>query len=110
MIRIFRTKDRARLEAFATELRQRSTGGDPDVNKVVSNVLAAVRGRGDPALVEYNEEFDGLKMNASQLKVSRETLKQLAANVDKRVLEVIRESIKNVTAFHEHQREQSWIT
>ena len=106
MIRIIRTKDE--LQSFAGQLRQRATGADPDVVAAVSQIITKVRERGDAALLEYSELFDGLRIELSDLIVSQDKLARLAASVDPAVLDVLREAITNVRSFHERQKEESW--
>jgi histidinol dehydrogenase len=106
MIRIIKTKEQ--LQSFVAQLRQRATGADPQLITSVSQVISNVRERGDAALIEYSKKFDGLRLQPSDLTISGDKLKRFAANVDNRVLQVVREAIRNVTAFHERQQEQSW--
>src|SRR5258706_623942 len=47
-------------------------------------------------------------MQASELRINEHQLRQVAANVDAKVLEALREAIGNVRRFHEHERQQSW--
>src|SRR6185295_11470356 len=47
-------------------------------------------------------------MRASNLRVDESALRESATRVDARVLEALRECIKNVRAFHEHERAESW--
>src|SRR5258708_29129671 len=106
MIRIIRTTEQ--LKSLVGQLRQRAIGEDPDFITSVSHVISSVRERGDAALIEYSQKFDGLRIQSSDLTISADKLKEFAANVDNRVLQVVREAIRNVTAFHERQKEQSW--
>jgi len=106
MIRTIRTKEQ--LKSFLALLRERAPGADPNFITLVNHIISDVRERGDVALIEYAEKFDGLKLKSSDLTISPDQLKEFAAKVDSTVLEVIREAIRNVTAFHERQKEQSW--
>jgi histidinol dehydrogenase len=59
-------------------------------------------------LIEYTARFDGVELTPEQLRVDEQTLHAAADRVDTRVLAALREAIKNVRAFHEHQVERSW--
>lgn len=71
-----------------------------------SAIIDDVRERGDEALIEYTRRFDGVEL--SELRITEETLRRSAENVDSKVVEALRLAIKNVRAFHERQVEQSW--
>jgi histidinol dehydrogenase len=75
---------------------------------VVAEIVEEVRARGDAALLDYTARFDGVRMRASDLRVDESALRESASRVDARVLEALRECIKNVRAFHEHERAESW--
>ena len=108
MIRIIERTDRAALDCFVLHLRERSVVFDSALLSNVSNIIEDVRRRGDEALVEYAAKFDQVVLSILDLRVSAETLRQVAQKVDSRVLSALRKAIENVRTFHERQREQSW--
>ena len=89
-------------------LEERAVALDAELLKQVSAIVDDVRVRGDEALVEYTRRFDGVELEAFELRVSEETLRRSAAKADKEVVEALRVAITNVRAFHERQVEQSW--
>ena len=72
-----------------------------DVNETVENILKDVRARGDKALIEYTEKFDGVKLE--NLEVTEEEIKKAFDTIDKELLEVIQYSHDNIKKFHEKQ-------
>lgn len=76
----------------------------------VTKIIEDVRERGDAALIEYTRRFDGISLQPKELRVTEESLRRSAERVDARVLEALREAIKRVRAFHEHERLESWET
>jgi len=106
VIQIIQAKEQ--LQSFVGRLRQRAPGADPDVVAAVTQIITNVRERGDAALLEYSQQFDGLNLESTDLRVSNDKLLQLAASVDRAVLDVLREAIGNVRSFHERQKERSW--
>ena len=106
MIEIIRDK-RARREKLA-RIKGRSVSADAELMSVVSEIVDEVRARGDAALLDYTARFDGVRLRASELRVDEATLRESASRVDARVLEALRECIRNVRAFHEHERAESW--
>ncbi|HEX8293579.1 MAG TPA: histidinol dehydrogenase [Pyrinomonadaceae bacterium] len=101
------TENRRRREKLAA-IHARSVSSDAGLTAVVAQIVEDVRRRGDAALVEYAARFDGVRLRPSELRVEESALRASAAGVGARVLEAVRESIKNVRAFHERERVESW--
>jgi histidinol dehydrogenase len=110
MIEIIHTREKERLALRLQQIRGRNVALDEDLITKVAAVIREVRTRGDAALIDYTARFDGVRMQASQLRVSEEMLNASASRVDSHVLDALREAIKNVRRFHEHQKEESWET
>ena len=106
MIEIVRDES-ARSVRFA-RIKGRSVSADAELMSVVAEIVEEVRARGDAALLDYTARFDGVRMSASELRVDEATLRESASRVDARVLEALRECMRNVRAFHEHERAESW--
>lgn len=108
MIRIVLQNSREMLDELLKRLEARAVAFDPELMRNVSSIIDDVRARGDEALIDYTTRFDGLHIQAANLRVDEQTLKASAENVDPRVLAALHDAIKNVRSFHEHQLEQSW--
>jgi histidinol dehydrogenase len=109
MIRIIQRDDQAGRAALLSRLRKRAVAVDADLMNLVSGIVADVRKRGDEALIDYAARFDGVQMGVPDLRVTVDNLRRLAEQVDLRVVSAIREAVRNVRAFHERQREKSWV-
>lgn len=72
-----------------------------DVNETVESILKDVRARGDKALIEYTEKFDGVKLE--NLEVTEEEIQKAFDTIDKDLMEVIQYSHDNIKKFHEKQ-------
>jgi len=66
-------------------------------------VIANVKARGDIAVLEYAEKFDGVKLKPSEIEVSKSEFKEAYNKIDKQLLDAIRRAYKNIKAFHEKQ-------
>ncbi len=108
MIDIINSLDQQRLADKLQCVRERNVILDASLMSRVGMIVADVRRRGDAALLDYAARFDGCVMQASELRIGEQDLRQIAANVDARVLETLREAIRNVKRFHEHERQESW--
>src|SRR5215510_15030585 len=89
-------------------LAARSVALDAELMKQVASIIDDVRARGDRALIDYAARFDKLALNPGELRIGEDQLQRYAASVDERVVTALRETIRNVRAFHERQLEESW--
>ena len=89
-------------------LAARNGETDRKVTAAVSDILAAVRERGDEAVVEYTRRFDGVEGPLTC--VERERLGELAAACEPRLMEALRRAAANIEDFHRRQVQQSWLT
>ena len=109
MIEVISTKEKERLSAKLKRIKERNVALDADLMSQVAAILCDVRVRGDAALIDYAQKFDDCLLESGDLRVSVDSLRKTAALVDSSVLEALREAIRRVRAFHEHEREYSWV-
>lgn len=76
---------------------------------VVAQIIADVREKGDQALFSYTEKFDKCRIDASNIKVTKEEIREAYEKVDAGLIEVMRKSAENIRAFHAKQLHNSWI-
>ncbi|MYH43543.1 MAG: histidinol dehydrogenase [Acidimicrobiaceae bacterium] len=69
--------------------------------EAVRAIIAAVRERGDDALREFTERFDGV--SPASLKVARDEIADAAARTPAAVREALAAAAANVDAYHRHQ-------
>ena len=100
--------DNARRRERLDAIHARSVSSDAELTAVVAQIVEDVRRRGDAALVDYAARFDGVRLRPSELRVEESELRASAARCGGRVLEAVRASIRNVRAFHERERVESW--
>jgi len=108
VIEIIDSHDQERRVAKLERIRGRNVALDADLMRQVGSIIDDVRLRGDSALIDYAQQFDGCAMQLSQLRISEDELRHIAAGVDTSVLEALQEAISNVRWFHEHERQHSW--
>ena len=100
--------DGKREYALLERLAARNGETDRKVTAAVGDILAAVRERGDEAVLEYTRRFDGV--DAPLTCVEREQLGELAAACEPRLMEALRRAAANIEEFHRRQVQQSWLT
>ena len=108
MIRIIRDNEALVIHGMLDRLQARGVAFDSELMTTVAEIIAGVRERDDAALVDYTARFDGVEIQPEDLRISEQTLNATADKVDQRVLAALREAIRNVRTFHEHQLEESW--
>jgi len=75
---------------------------------MVAEILAAVRAKGDDALLEYTRKFDAPNFQLSQLQVTEDEFDRAHAQVDAAFKETLSLAIERLQFFHEQEVEKSW--
>ncbi|MCI9436458.1 MAG: histidinol dehydrogenase [Lachnospiraceae bacterium] len=91
------------------DLLKRSPNHYSEYEKTVSEILNSVREKGDQALFEYTRKFDHFDLNAGNIRVTEEEIKDAYDQLDAGLVEVIRRSAENIRSFHEKQLRSSWF-
>jgi histidinol dehydrogenase len=68
-----------------------------------------VKARGDQALVTYTNRFDSSAVTLDTLQVTDAEFDQALASVGSRFLHTLDRAIRQLTQFHEKQRQNAWI-
>jgi histidinol dehydrogenase len=108
VIEIIDSHDTERLAAKLECVRERSVVLDADLMSQVQSIIEEVRRRGDAALIDYANRFDGCVMQESELRIDENELDRIAATADASVIEALREAIGHVGRFHEYELQESW--
>jgi histidinol dehydrogenase len=97
---------------FDTALRarlNRAMLGDPQINQLVSGILADVAARGDEALLEYAQRFDRVEADSiAQLTVGHEQMQISLERLPARQATALREAAARIRDYHERQKQLSW--
>ena len=91
------------------DLLKRSPNSYGKYEESVRVILDAVKERGDEALSEYTKKFDGAEINASNILVTEDEVKEAYDAVDPGLIEVIRKALVNIRSYHEKQMQYSWF-
>jgi histidinol dehydrogenase len=68
-------------------------------NRQVTTILRNVVKRGDQAVAEYTEKFDGVKLTPEQFRVGKNQTEQAYLAIDKNILSSLRQAIDNVRNY-----------
>ncbi|MGK9431374.1 histidinol dehydrogenase [Bacillus atrophaeus] len=88
-------------------LKRSIDAGTEEQRKTVRSIIEDVRRHGDQAVKAYTEKFDGISLDDTR--VTEEEIKQAYSLLDERLLQVIRQAIRNIQEYHERQLQSSWF-
>ncbi|HIW75705.1 MULTISPECIES: histidinol dehydrogenase [Gordonibacter] len=71
-------------------------------------IVEDVRERGDEALRDLTEKFDGVRVE--NFRVSQAAIAEAVASVDDKTAAALRKAAAQIRDFHERQKQQSWFT
>ncbi|MDO4632300.1 MAG: histidinol dehydrogenase [Eubacteriales bacterium] len=91
------------------DLLKRSPSNYGEYESIVAGIVDDVRARRDEAVFSYTEKFDHAKINAENIRVTEEEIREAYAQVDEKLLAVIRKSLVNIRSYHEKQKKYSWF-
>ena len=94
-------------EAFKDEYLRRQGAFNADALRVATSIIEDVRTRGDEALRDYTEKFDGVRLEA--FRVPDAAIDEAASQVDARLAKALEFAAARIRDFHERQRQQSWF-
>ncbi len=100
-----RTGDRSRWK----NLLNRRYRPSPDLVDRVAAIIAAVRDRGDEALVEFAKQFDNIDLRPADLQVTASEIGEAQGKVEPELLDALRISRENVSAFAKRTLRTSWL-
>lgn len=82
---------------------------DSSCRTAVTEILAAIKDRGDEALLEYTRKFDAPEMTAEQLRVTDDEMAAAYNQVDNTLMESLLLAKNRIQDFHQREMEESWI-
>ena len=82
---------------------------DESVEATVRSIVAAIRERGDEALLEYTRQFDRVDASSmADLEIGREELDRALRAIPAGQAQALRDAAERIRRFHERQRSESW--
>ncbi|HEX9444049.1 MAG TPA: histidinol dehydrogenase [Candidatus Binatia bacterium] len=106
-IKLLKTTDSGFRSALAKIIR-RGAGKGQGVEKKVSEIVRAVRQKGDRALFDYTRRYDGVRLGRRTIEVPRREIDAALKKVPGRDLKTLRLAARRIAAFHSRQMEKSW--
>lgn len=98
---------------FAEKLRELTAASslfNPEIEERTRAILLDVYVRGDGALLEFTEKFDGAKLAAGQLAVTQAELMTASLKADESLRKAVTEAEKNIAMFARKSLRKNWQT
>ena len=98
---------------FAARLREATAASslfDMEIENRTRAILLEVQVRGDDAVLEFTERFDGAKLTAGQLAVTQAELMAASLKADEPLRAAVTEAEKNIAAFARKSLRKNWQT
>ena len=82
---------------------------NPQIDKTVAEIIAEVKAKGDRALIDYTEKFDGRRLTARTLRVPGEVCKAAWDHLDPSLRRALEFAARNVERFHKRQMRRGFV-
>ncbi len=91
------------------DLLKRSPNNYVQYEESVRTILDDIRKKGDNAIFSYTQKFDQAAIDASNILVTEEEIKEAYTQMDETLLTIIRKSLDNIESYHRKQLQYSWF-
>jgi histidinol dehydrogenase len=95
---------------FFSQLRSRQGTIPAEVEQAVRDILEGIRTGGDAALFAQTERFDGVRLDATSVRVRPEEIGEAYAALTSASLEALKMAASRIRAFHLRQLRSSWFS
>ena len=96
---------------FSARLREVAADSslfDAEIEQRTKAILHEVFVRGDDAVLEFTEKFDGAKLTADQLAVTQAELFDASLNADESLRAAVAEAEGNIAGFAKKSKRKGW--
>lgn len=90
-------------------LLKRSPNSYGEYEGRVNAIIEEVRANRDAAVFSHTKKFDGADIDAGNILVTEEEIREAYEKVDPKLLSVIRKALVNIRDYHSRQRQNSWF-
>ncbi|WP_373776324.1 histidinol dehydrogenase, partial [Neisseria dentiae] len=85
------------------------TAQDPKIDQIVADICADVHKRGDAAVIEYTNRFDGTSaQNINDLTLTQADLQHAFEHLPENVQSALKTAAARVESYHQRQKLESW--
>lgn len=90
-------------------LLKRSPNNYGQYEETVKEIIENVKKGGDKALLDYTLRFDHCSLPPETLEVTKAEIEEAYQKLDPDFIDVLKKSVQNIKAYHEHQKRNSWF-
>ena len=94
-------------EQFAASSINRTGAFNAAALAAATSIIEEVRARGDAALRDFTEKFDGVRPRA--FRVPQQAIDEAAGRLDPKTADALAHAARQIREFHERQKQQSWF-
>jgi histidinol dehydrogenase len=98
---------------FGERLRELATASslfDSEIERRTRAILLGIYERGDDALLDFTEKFDGAKLSVDHLAVTQAELMSASLKADESLRKTVAEAEKNIARFAKKSLRKNWQT
>ena len=92
----------------AKTLDRPSATVDAEIHRRVEEIVGAVREKGDAALLDFTERFDGVRLTAAELAVTPAEIDAAMGTVGEATMRALRYAAERIERFHRECAPRSW--
>ena len=107
-IRRFDTRHAEFNEQFLSLLAH-TNEPEPQLIATVQDIINDIRQRGDTALLEYTNRFDRRNATLADLEITPSMLQEATRNIPEQLKKALETSADRIRAYHEKQKQDSWL-
>ncbi|KXB05176.1 histidinol dehydrogenase [candidate division MSBL1 archaeon SCGC-AAA382A13] len=97
-----------RSDAFKRKLFRRSEAEINGVLPEVRKIISEIKNRGEIALLNYTEKFDGVKMGRDQLRVKEEEKQKAFKSLRDEYINPMKKAAEAIEKYHKRQLPDEW--
>lgn len=91
-------------------LFEKSSLFDPSIEERVRTILSEMASRGDAALLDFTEKFDGIRLSPSQLSVGKKEFEGARSHINAAFKKAIVEAEANIRLFSRQALRKNWMS
>ena len=85
------------------------TAQNPEIDRIVADICADVQKRGNAALIEYTNRFDGTSAQIiDDLILTQDDLQSAFERLPENIQTALKTAARRVESYHKHQKMESW--
>ena len=107
-MKIINNKDPNFFKDLQFFLKDRLEDNNQKIDLEVKNIISEVKKKGNDALFYFSKKFDNVKLDESNLLISRELRNESKNKIDSKILKSFETAINNVKKFHQKQLPQNY--